>query len=411
MSKRVSFAVLICVLACSWSASAQETTGGIRGTVKDPQGAVIPGATVEVSSPALIGKKSATTDSGGFFHFEQLPPGIYSISVNATGFAPQTKGNLELRVGALPTVNLTMQIGGITQEVNVSAEAAVIDITQSKVETNVTEEVLMNIPKLRSFQSVIPFAPGARQEPLQSARESRMGGYQINGASDAENVYLIDGVNATDVQNGGVGKDFQTDFIQEVQIKSSSFEAEYGGALGGVINAVPKRGSNAWHGELKSYFQSSALNATDPCSSGFTASLNGNFSNTFGTPADYDGVTCGLRINPATALNTTARIDGTPEFFIPKKDSRHIIEPGYEVGGPLFTDRLWLFSSYVPSLDTIQRTTTYRCPSSNPACTFAGPRRLSQTVNQHNAYNRLDYRLSNALRLFGSWNYAYSRLT
>ena len=265
MSKRICLALLICVLAFSGSASAQETTGGIQGTVKDPQGAVIPGATVEVSSPALIGKKSATTDSGGFFHFEQLPPGIYSISVNATGFAPQTQSNLELRVGALPTVNLTMQVGGITQEVNVSAEAAVIDITQSKVQTNVTEEVLQNIPKLRSFQSVIPFAPGARQEPLQSARESRIGGYQINGASDAENVYLIDGVNATDVQNGGVGKDFQTDFIQEIQIKSSSFEAEYGGALGGVINAVPKRGSNTWHGELKGYYQSGALNATDPC--------------------------------------------------------------------------------------------------------------------------------------------------
>src|SRR5213594_4570752 len=274
MSKRICLALLICVLAFSGSASAQETTGGIQGTVKDPQGAVIPGDTVEVSSPALIGKKSATTDSGGFFHFEQLPPGIYSISVNAPGFSPQTKGNLELRVGALPTLNFQMQVGGITQEVSVSAEAAVIDITQSKVQTNVTEEVLQNIPKLRSFQSVIPFAPGARQEPLQSARESRMGGFQINGASDAENVYLIDGVNATDVQNGGVGKDFQTDFIQEVQIKSSSFEAEFGGALGGVVNVVPKRGSNSWHGELKSYFQSAALDANDPCGSGFTASQN-----------------------------------------------------------------------------------------------------------------------------------------
>ncbi|PYS46319.1 MAG: hypothetical protein DMG13_30275, partial [Acidobacteria bacterium] len=404
---------MICVLAFSGSASAQETTGGIQGTVKDPQGAVIPGATVEVSSPALIGRKSATTDSGGFFHFEQLPPGIYSISVNATGFAPQTQSNLELRVGALPTVNLTMQVGGITQEVNVSAEAAVIDITQSKVQTNVTEEVLQNIPKLRSFQSVIPFAPGARQEPLQSARESRIGGYQINGASDAENVYLIDGVNATDVQNGGVGKDFQTDFIQEIQIKSSSFEAEYGGALGGVINAVPKRGSNTWHGELKGYYQSGALNATDPCGSGFTANQNSALVRLFGVnqPSGTSQITCGQRINPATALNTTGRIDGTPEYYVPKKDSRHIIEPGYELGGPLLPDRLWLFSSYIPTLDSTQRTTAFRCPTSNPNCTSAGPRRIGQSFVQHNAYNRLDYRVSNQLRLFGSWNYAYGRLT
>ena len=75
-------------------------------------------------------------------------------------------------------------------------------------------------------------------------------GFQIDGATDSENVYLVDGVNITQIQNGGVGKNFQMDFLEEVQIKSSSFEAEYGGALGGVINAVPKHGSNTWHGAL-----------------------------------------------------------------------------------------------------------------------------------------------------------------
>ena len=116
MGKRICLGLFICLLACSLSASAQETTGGIQGTVKDPQGAVIPGATVEVSSPALIGKKTATTDSGGFFHIEQLPPGTYSISVNAVGFAPATRGNLELRTGALPTIGFTMQVGEFIQE-------------------------------------------------------------------------------------------------------------------------------------------------------------------------------------------------------------------------------------------------------------------------------------------------------
>src|SRR5437868_9895860 len=397
MGKRIYLSLLICVLAFSMSALAQETTGGVQGTVKDPQGAVIPGATVEVSGPALIGKKTATTDSGGFFHIEQLPPGIYSITVNAAGFAPATQNNLELRTGALPTLNFQMQVGGITQEVSVSAEAAVIDITQSKVQTNVTEEVLQNIPKLRSFQSVIPFAPGARQEPLQSARESRMGGFQINGASDAENVYLIDGVNATDVQNGGVGKDFQTDFIQEVQIKSSSFEAEYGGALGGVINAIPKRGSNVWHGEFLTYLRTNALNANDPCASGYT-------SGGVGTSAGFSTV-CGLRLDPTKAgLQSSQRLDGTPQYYVPKKDNRHTIEPGFAISGPLFTDKLWLFSGYVPTIDTIKRTTVFTGANS-------GPRTLSQSFIQHNAYNRLEYGLFNSLRLFAGWNYAYSRTT
>src|SRR5215510_10651879 len=128
-----------------------------------------------------------------------------------------------------------------------------VDVSTSKVAVTIPEDVIENLPKGRSFQSLIPFAPGARQEPLQSSTSNRDNGFQIDGASDSENVYMIDGVNTTNIQSGGVGKSFPMDFIQEIQIKSSSFEAEYGGALGGVINAVPKRGGNNFHGERSTY--------------------------------------------------------------------------------------------------------------------------------------------------------------
>src|SRR5262245_42562766 len=383
---------LFCVLAllCA-QALAQETTGGIQGTVKDPTGAVIPSAVVEIGSPALIGKKTSISDAGGYFHFEQLPPGPYTLVVTAPGFASQTLSNLDVKTGGLPTVSVTLQIGGVQQEVTVEATAVpeAIDVTLSKVQTVIPEEVVTAIPKFsRSFQSLIPFAPGARQEPLTSSRENRANGFQIDGATDSENVYMIDGVNTTNLMGGGVGKDFQSDFVQEVQVKSSGFEAEFGGALGGVINAVPKRGSNAWHGELKGYFQSAALDAIDSCAAGYTSThlpsywafLNNN------VPSGYTGLECGLRLNPSTALNTTTRQDGTPEFFIPKRDSRHTIEPGYEIGGALFKDRLWVFSSYIPTLDSIARTVDFKCPASNPSCTFAGPRRMTQNFTQHNAF-------------------------
>src|SRR5256885_2338157 len=340
---------LICMFCLSLAAFAQETTAGVQGTVKDPQGAVVANATVTVSGPALIGKKTATTDSAGNYHIEQLPPGVYTIQVNAAGFSQATQTDLRLGTGALPSINITLKIGQAEQTVEVNAEAQFVDVTQSKVQTNVTQEILANIPKGRSFQSVIPFAPGARQEPLQGARQDRNNGFQIDGASDSENVYMVDGVNNTNVQNGGVGSNFKPDFVQEVQIKSSSFEAEYGGALGGVINALPKHGSNQWHGELKAYYTSSALNANDPCASGFTSSNGGNANMT----SNGGSTVCGQRINPTLApLDTTARLDGTPEYYVPKKDDRHVIEPGYEIGGPILTDRLNFFSSYVPTLDT-----------------------------------------------------------
>src|SRR5262249_33980393 len=99
MGKKIFFSLLACVLVLSLAAFAQETTGGIQGTVKDPQGAVVVGATVEVSGPALIGKKEVKTDSGGYYRFAELPPGAYDIAVSATGFAPQKQTGLKLETG------------------------------------------------------------------------------------------------------------------------------------------------------------------------------------------------------------------------------------------------------------------------------------------------------------------------
>ena len=389
-SKFLAVTALFALILLSVSAFAQETTGGIQGTVKDPQGAVISGASVTVSGPALIGTQTSTTDSAGNYRFDRLPPGTYELNVTASGFGSSKQSGIKLDVGALPIINISMKLGSEATTVEVNSEAPAVDVTQSKVQTNVSREILDGIPKGRSFQSVIPFAPGARQEPMQGGTGSRDNGFQIDGASDSENVYLIDGINTTNIQNGGVGKNFNTDFIQEVQIKTSSFEAEFGGALGGVINAVPKHGSNAWHGEFLTYLRTNALNANDPCASGITS-------------AGFSTV-CGLRLDPTKAgLNTTTRLDGTPEYYVPNKDKRRIIEPGFQIGGPLLKDRLWMYASYIPYIDTITRTTTFT--GLNP-----GPRDLSQNTIQHNAYARLDYRMFDQLRLFAGWNYGYARV-
>jgi len=389
--------ILLFTLLILPAAFAQETTAGLQGVVKDPSGASVANATVEVASPGLIGTRKVQTDAEGNYRFGALPPGSYSLTVSAPGFRSYKQSGIELATGRLPNIEVQLQVGAVAETVEVTASPSIVDVTQSKVQVTVEREILQNIPRGRSFQSVIPFAPGARQEPLQSGTSTRTNGFQIDGATDSENVYLIDGVNTTNIQNGGVGKSFQMEFIEEVQIKSSSFEAEYGGALGGVINAVPKRGSNNWHGSLLAYLQTNALNALDPCASGLTAGGVGTFGG-FST-------VCGLRLNPdLPSLSTSTRLDGTPQYYIPNKDQRHIIEPGFTLGGPIFKDRLWLFASYVPLMDTIRRTTTFT--GANP-----GPRSLTSSFVQQNAYGRLDYKMFNSLRLFGSWSYGYSRTT
>ena len=382
----ISCVLVLIFLGLTQIAMAQETTANIQGVVKDQTGAVVVDATVEVSGPAIMGTRKQVTDKSGAYRFTSLPPGEYTMTVTAQRFRVFKQTNIQLSAGREPTIDVQLQVGTADQVVEVTAEAPQVDVTSSKVAVTFQQKLLENLPTGRSFQSVIPFAPGARQEPLQSNRSDRTGGYQIDGASDSENAYLIDGINATNIKDGGVGKSFQTDFLQEVQIKSSSFEAEYGGALGGVINAIPKRGSNGWHGEFKTYLQLSGLNANDPCSSGFTSAGFSTF--------------CGQRLLPGTSLSASNRLDGAPEYYISKKDSRHIVEPGFEIGGPIFRDRLWLFASYIPTIDTTRRTTTF-VPS--------GPRTLTNTFTQHNSYTRLDYQPITTLRLYAGWNYAYSR--
>jgi len=233
-------------LAIAPMAIAQETTAGIQGTVRDATGGVVAGATVEVTGPALIGTRKVQTDEGGNYRIAALAPGTYTMTVSAKGFRTSREPNLDLAVGRMPTLDVKLEVGAVAETVEVSGEAPLVDTTSSNAAVSIQHETIDNLPKGRSFQSIIPFAPGARGEPLQSGSSSGTvsGGFQIDGASDSENVYMVDGVNITNIQNGGVGKDFQMDFIQEVQVKTSGFEAEFGGALGGVINVVPMKGSN-----------------------------------------------------------------------------------------------------------------------------------------------------------------------
>ena len=362
-------------------AFAQETTGGMQGTVKDPSGAVVSGATVDVTSPSLIGKKSATTDSGGYFRFANLPPGTYTLTVTAANFRSYKQEGITIATGHLPSLDVTLQVGTASETVEVSGAAPIVDVTQSKVQTNITEDVLQNVPKGRSFQSVIQFAPGARSEPLQ-------GGYQIDGASNSENSYLVEGQETASVFDGHSAVNVPMEFIQEVQVKSSGFEAEYGGALGGVVNVVQKRGSNEWHGSIFNYYQGDFFDAAPNRS---------------------------LVRDPLVGANAggAKRLDQPAIYYQPKKDHYRIDTPGFELGGYLLKDRLWAFGSFAPEINQTARTVNFTSPgpvsSGVPSTTALGPRTFHYNVNTYYSMARVDFLATQKVRLFGSWSYSYQR--
>jgi len=364
---------VVALLFLSALAFAQETTAGLQGTIKDPSGAVIPKAGVEVASSALIGVKKTETDQVGYYRFANLPPGQYVITVTAAGFRNQRQV-IELLVGHLPNVDITMQLGSATETVEISAQAANIDVTQSKVATNISERNLMNLPtQSLSFQSVIQFAPGARSEPLQA-------GFQINGASNSENAYLVEGQETASIYDGHSQANVPMDFIQEVQVKTNGFEAEYGGALGGVVNVINKRGSNEWHGSIFTYYNSDKFNAApNP-----TQLRNPQFS------ANYNG---------------TVRRDQPMEYYYPKKDHRRIVDPGFTLGGSIVRDRLWAFVSAAPDFDNTARTVNFTFPGA------AGDRTFHRTWNTYYSVARLDFMATQKIRVYGSWQYNFQRGT
>jgi hypothetical protein len=385
--------VLVASLALALSpvAYSQETTAGIQGTVKDAQGGTVPGATVEVTGPALIGKKEVKTDSSGAYRFTNLPPGEYTLTITVPNFRTYKRTGIDLSAGRLPTIDAQLEIGTTTQVVEVSAAAPMVDVTESKAAVTVTQDILNVIPKGRSFQSVIAFAPGARQEPLQSSRDDRgrQNGFQIDGASDSENTYLVEGLDTSEVKNGGLGTGVPMEFVQEVQVKSSGFEAEYGGAIGGVVNVIQKRGGSTWHGSVFAKYVTDAANANDQC-------INLG-------PRTLQQLFCGARGNPNFSQNTALRQDRPLEYYYQNKDHRRIVEPGFEIGGPVLTDRLWLYISYLPTIDRDTRKVNFT--GKNP-----GLRSFTRADDTHNALTRLDYRAFNSLRLFASWQYGYRRI-
>ena len=376
----------------------QETTAGIQGSVKDSSGAVVAKATVEITGPALIGIKKADTDSAGNFRFASLPPGDYSLTVNAAGFRTYKHSGITLEAGRLPSLDVILSVGSTSETVEVTGEAPLVDVTQSKVAVTITQDELANIPKGRSFQSVIPFAPGARQEPMQSSRtdSGRLNGFQIDGASDAENVYMSEGLNTTAIYGGGVGANVPMEFVQEVQVKSSSFEAEFGGATGGVVNVIQKRGGPQWHGSVFSYYEGSKMNANNMCANRAILSTQ--------------AAACFLRLQPGFSTNLgdpniswADRLDAPAQQYVQKQDKWSIIEPGYEIGGALLKNRLWLFSSYVPTLSSVTRPVNFT--GTNP-----GPRDMKETNTIQNFMNRVDYRLTDSVRLFAAWQSGYQRV-
>ena len=365
---------LVLVLGLTGISFGQETTGTIEGTVKDPSGAVVPGVSVTVTGTGY--SRTVATDDAGFFRVSQVPPGTYTVTTAAiSGFGESTSSNVDVVLGKTTPVMIALQAGGVATSVDVTtANEVTIDPTDNKIQTNITARTAELLPKGQGFASLLKIAPSTRPEPLN-------GGYQVDGASGSENTFIIDGQEVTHFRMGVLRQNDNLPFslVQEVQIKSSGFEAEFGGATGGVINVVTKGGGNEWHGEFGSQFRPN------------------------GWQGDPSVFLRNFRTGSATAVPSTF-VD-IPEYIQPRKDSGTDYFPTANFSGPIVKDRMWFFASFSPQYIRTTRTLDYISPDPRS-------RTVSETLTYkfkrtaHYSEIRLDGAPTDKLRLSGRFIYA-----
>lgn len=291
--------LIVCLLTCFSSTSfTQEQTGSIRGIVTDTEGNPLPGVKVTVSSEALMGTQTYETSEVGAFRFPALPPGTYTITSEISGFKSVTRSNIFVRVGMAVTINITMEMTSIKEDVTVTAASPVVDLKQSKISFNIGRGMLRDNPMSRDLFDIINLAPGAIPENAFRRTAS------IHGSTVRSNNYTLDGVSMNDPVVMYPITNVNFDIAEEVEIITGGHPAFSGFTDGAYINVVTRTGGNRFSG-------SGVLNYTND------------------------------DLSPSLWTDEQVQALGVSQ---PEAD-KSWIDSSLSLSGPLFADRLWFFTN------------------------------------------------------------------
>jgi hypothetical protein len=312
--KRLVLTIATLALLYAIPSLAQVVKGSISGTVTDPQGAVVSGATVKAINDATGATLATTTDSSGSFHFNLIPVGTYRVEMTATGFKTTVQNNIVVAAGrdsGLGAIPLT--VGEVTTAVEVTADAPLIETTQSQVTNTFAGTQLTTfagVTENQGLDNLALFVPGvvaARDNGFSNTNGGT--GFSVNGLRGRNNDQQIDGQNNNDNSVGGPGLFVSdTEFVQQYILVTSQFGPEYGRNAGSVVNIITKSGSNAWHGSIYEHENNTVLNSMT------------NFQKRFATDAA-----------------------GNPLTSIPRANDEF---GGFTIGGPIVKNKLFFFGGF-----------------------------------------------------------------
>lgn len=297
---RIVLAILA-LLFLALPAFAQD--GGVTGTVKDETGGVMPGVQITAKNSGTGQARTAWASADGRFTISGLTPGVYDIMAELQNFATFSLTGLRIAVGAMVPVNVVLKPAGVSESMSVTAERTVIQTTESEVSNAIPEELIASLPVAeRNAISLALLVPGVSAAPYFDPTKSRdnFDGVSFGGASASENLILVDGADNNDDVVGSILQFYPQDSIQEFEVITSRFKAEYGHTDGGVVNMITKSGSNSFSGGGYWLFRDDKLN-----------------SKTF-VEADHDSEKATFRQNVAGAY----------------------------IGGPIQTDKAFFFANY-----------------------------------------------------------------
>jgi hypothetical protein len=238
----------------------------LTGTVKDPSGAAIPMAQVSIKNVATGVTRNVTGDSAGFYSAPNLLPGDYEVTLTAQGFATLVRKGINLDVGAQQVLDTTMQVGQVSQAVEVTTEAPLVQLTSSAITGEVNATTVRELPlNGRSWTDLATLQPGVASVQTHAPQSNRGFGSEltVSGGRPQENNYRLDGITVNDYMNGApgnvLGGELGVDAIQEFKVLTSNYSAEYGRTSGGVVNAITRSGTNNFHGSAYEFLRNSAL--------------------------------------------------------------------------------------------------------------------------------------------------------
>ena len=300
------------LLLCSLSAWAS-VGGSISGTIKDPSGAAISGASVALLNINTGVRQTTTTGSRGTYSFPVLPVGNYALEVNVAGFNPYRRSGIALDIDSIVVLDVTLQVGERSEQVTVSQSAASLETNSSQLGEFIDSMQITAVPlNGRSYTDLLSLQPGVAPQTsitsqtvqdvgastLSPSGDLNPGTISINGQREFANAFTVNGSDAEEDVNMGTAIIPNLDSIAEFRILTSNFDAEYGEFSGGQINVVTKSGTNSFHGDLFEFLRNTDLDARSYFSPTRGTFIQNQFGGTFGGPlrrnkifffSDYQG--------------------------------------------------------------------------------------------------------------------------